>query len=68
MVYDWEDKEVECYRMYVEEKKPLDEVMDYWKQRDFTPRFVVDFVLFQRSAVLYGCRLRHEAPGLTYQQ
>ncbi|KAF4302160.1 hypothetical protein GTA08_BOTSDO09694 [Botryosphaeria dothidea] len=49
MVYDWEDKEVECYRMYVEEKKPLDEVMDYWKQRDFTPRFVVDFVLFQRK-------------------
>ncbi|KAH7065525.1 hypothetical protein B0J12DRAFT_560291 [Macrophomina phaseolina] len=37
MVYDWEGKEAECYRIYVEEKKSLDEVMEYWKQREFTP-------------------------------
>ncbi|KAB2574404.1 hypothetical protein DBV05_g6929 [Lasiodiplodia theobromae] len=37
MVYDWEGKEAECYRMYVEEKRSLDEVMDFWKQRSFTP-------------------------------
>ncbi|OJD35386.1 clr5 domain [Diplodia corticola] len=37
MVYDWEGKEPECYRMYVEEKRSLDEVMDFWKVRNFTP-------------------------------
>ena len=38
MVYDWEHKEAECYRLYVEERKSLDEVMDYFKQKGFAPR------------------------------
>ncbi|KAF2006729.1 hypothetical protein P154DRAFT_517759 [Amniculicola lignicola CBS 123094] len=37
MVYSWEDKEAECYRLYVEEKRSLDEVLAYWQQRDFAP-------------------------------
>ncbi len=40
MVYDWDNKESECYRLYVEERKSLDEVMDYFKQREFAPRYV----------------------------
>lgn len=31
MVYSWEDKEEICYRMYIEEKKSLEEIMDYFK-------------------------------------
>jgi hypothetical protein len=41
MVYNWDGKEAECYRLYVAEKKNLEEVMDYWEQRGFTPRQVV---------------------------
>lgn len=61
MVYDWEGKEAECYRMYVEEKRSLDEVMDFWKQRSFTPRHVVGFA----PTVLYGRRLKRETRVLT---
>ncbi|TAQ86197.1 D-lactate dehydrogenase (cytochrome) [Chlorociboria aeruginascens] len=32
MVYDWENKEDICYRMYIEEKKSLEEIMDYMKE------------------------------------
>lgn len=46
MVYNWDDKEAECYRLYVEEKKNLDEVIAYWEARGFTPRYV--------TARLYG--------------
>ncbi|KAH6643073.1 hypothetical protein C7974DRAFT_116637 [Boeremia exigua] len=37
MVYNWDDKEVDCYRLYVEEKKSLDEVISYWETQGFTP-------------------------------
>ncbi|KAI9659959.1 MAG: hypothetical protein M1821_001311 [Bathelium mastoideum] len=38
MVYDWRDKESECYQLYVEEQRSLDEVMDWMKEnRDFNP-------------------------------
>lgn len=40
MVYNWDDKEAECYRLYVEEKRNLDEVIAYWEARGFTPRYV----------------------------
>jgi len=40
MVYNWDDKEAECYRLYVEEKRNLDEVIAYWEVRGFTPRYV----------------------------
>lgn len=39
MVYDWDDKEDACYRMYIEEKKSLEEIMDYFKKElKFNPR------------------------------
>jgi hypothetical protein len=41
MVYDWENKEDICYRMYIEEKKSLEEIMDYMKEHHkFAPRYV----------------------------
>jgi hypothetical protein len=40
MVYNWDDKEGECYRLYVEEKRSLDDVIAYWEVRGFTPRYV----------------------------
>jgi hypothetical protein len=40
MVYSWDDKEAECYRLYVEEKRSLDEVISYWETRGFTPRYL----------------------------
>jgi Clr5 domain len=40
MVYDWEDKEDVCYRMYIEEKKSLEEIMEFMKtERNFAPRY-----------------------------
>ncbi|TVY80472.1 hypothetical protein LSUE1_G005410 [Lachnellula suecica] len=32
MVYDWENKEEICYRMYIDEKKSLEEIMEYMKE------------------------------------
>lgn len=41
MVYEWEDKEAECYQLYVEERKSLDEVMQHMKDvHNFNPRSV----------------------------
>ncbi|KAI9665388.1 MAG: hypothetical protein M1831_001826 [Alyxoria varia] len=38
MVYDWKDKKDECYRLYVEERKSLHEVMQYFKAKyNFEP-------------------------------
>jgi hypothetical protein len=45
MVYHWDDKETECYRLYVEEKRSLDEVIAYWEARGFTPRYISITVL-----------------------
>jgi hypothetical protein len=52
MVYSWDDKEGECYRLYVEEKRSLDEVISYWEVRGFTPRYVAAR-LHVRFAVFY---------------
>ncbi|CAD6442155.1 46038ceb-6a98-4a66-b03b-fe2bf54578c7 [Sclerotinia trifoliorum] len=32
MVYDWDDKEELCYRMYIDEKKSLEEIMEFMKE------------------------------------
>ena len=41
MVYDWENKEEICYRMYIEEKKSLEDIMEYMKdEHKFAPRYV----------------------------
>ncbi|KAL6153252.1 hypothetical protein ACJQWK_03010 [Exserohilum turcicum] len=37
MVYSWDDKEAVCYRLYVEERRSLEEVISYWEARGFTP-------------------------------
>lgn len=52
MVYSWDDKEVDCYRLYVEEKRSLDEVVSYWEVRGFTPR-CVPACLHVRATVHY---------------
>lgn len=41
MVYDWENKEELCYRLYIEEKKSLEEIMEFMKEHHkFAPRCV----------------------------
>ncbi|KAI9753959.1 MAG: Vacuolar protein sorting-associated protein 62 [Chaenotheca gracillima] len=38
MVYDWEGKEDMCYRMYIEEKRSLEDIMEYMKnEHNFAP-------------------------------
>lgn len=40
MVYDWDNKEDVCYRMYIEEKKSLEDIMEYMKEHhQFSPRY-----------------------------
>lgn len=39
MVYDWEGKRDICYRMYIEEKKPLEDIIEYMRAfHQFSPR------------------------------
>lgn len=54
MVYDWENKEEICYRMYIEEKKSLEEIMDYMKEEHkFAPRYApLDAVVPHRTATM----------------
>jgi len=44
MVYEWDDKQDVCYRLYMQERKNLDEVMDYFKVQGFAPRYVELFL------------------------
>ncbi|KAF4553385.1 Hypothetical protein D9617_7g031120 [Elsinoe fawcettii] len=38
MGYDWDDKRDICFRLYVTEKRPLDEVVDYFRDKlEFVP-------------------------------
>jgi len=53
MVYNWDDKEAECYRLYVEERKSLDEVIASWAAKGFTPRYVTARTLLW-STVYFG--------------
>ena len=46
-VYDWDDKETECYRLYVEEKKSLNQVARHFKEQyGFEPRYVAPLLPF----------------------
>lgn len=41
MVYSWANHETACFNLYVEEGRPLDEVMQIMKEKyDFDPRSV----------------------------
>lgn len=40
MVYNWDAHEPKCYRLYIDEKKSLEEIMDIMRIEDnFTPRY-----------------------------
>lgn len=46
MVYNWDPHREVCYRLYVEEKRSLDEIVEYMREHyDFTPRYVFCFIL-----------------------
>jgi len=41
MVYNWDNFETICYQMYIEDKKSLEEIMEYMKvHHKFSPRSV----------------------------
>lgn len=41
MVYDWDDKLDDAYRLYVEEHMNLDQVMEWFRrEKGFAPRYV----------------------------
>lgn len=45
MVYRWEQHRQTCYRLYVEENKSLEEVVEYMRvHHNFTPRCVFPLV------------------------
>lgn len=41
MVYDWEDKQETCYRLYVDEKKSLDDVMKFFREEGTSEHYCV---------------------------
>lgn len=49
MVYDWDDKRDECYVMYITENKSLDEIIEFYKRKDFAPRYVVDSTALRQT-------------------
>jgi hypothetical protein len=51
MVYSWDDKEAVCYKLYVEERRSLEDVMSHFEMRSFTPRYGLARVLST------GCRI-----------
>jgi len=45
MVYDWAGKREICYQMYIQEKKPLEEIMEYMRTAyQFAPRYVFTLI------------------------
>lgn len=41
MTYDWEGKEDLCYKMYIIDKKSLEDIMEFYRQTEnFTPRYI----------------------------
>jgi len=40
MVYDFGDKRDACYEMYINQNKTIGEIAEYYKQFNFTPRYV----------------------------
>ena len=41
MVYDWDDKLDDAYRLYVEQRMSLDQVMEWFRrEKGFAPRYV----------------------------
>lgn len=47
MVYSWDAHEPKCYRLYIDEKKSLEEIMDIMRIEDnFTPRYACLAVLY----------------------
>ena len=46
MVYNWDAHEPKCYRLYIDEKKSLEEIMYIMRLEDnFTPRYACLAVL-----------------------
>ena len=40
MGYNWEGKEEVCYRMYIEERRSLEDIMEFMRtEHDFAPRY-----------------------------
>ena len=67
MVYSWDDKEAICYRLYVEERRSLEEVICYWEIRGFTPRYARTYIaqLHLYVAVYFSARVIQHLSALT---
>lgn len=42
MVYNWDEFHDACYRLYIDEKKPLEEIMQIMRsEHGFAPRYIL---------------------------
>lgn len=48
MVYEWDNKRDECYVMYITENKSLDEIIEFYKNQNFAPRYVVNSTVLRQ--------------------
>ncbi|TPX22866.1 hypothetical protein DIZ76_014746 [Coccidioides immitis] len=65
MVYDWEGKRDACYRMYIEEKKSLDDIMEYMKtSHQFAPSKRAFQTQFKRWGFPSKHNPAHKSPNL----
>lgn len=59
MGYDWDDKREVCYRLYVDEKRSLEEVVEYFRDKlQFVPRYALS-LRYTSDSSLYRHRRRH---------
>lgn len=62
MVYEWDQKRDECYVMYITQNRSLDEIIDFYRERNFAPRYVVvdsTGVFIVATVTSYGGLLLH---------
>jgi hypothetical protein len=68
MVYDWDGKREICYKMYIEDKKALEEIMEYMKNtHQFAPRYVFVEKYITSCRFKFGIRVPQKSHPVTYR-
>lgn len=66
MGYDWSDKEADCFRLYVQEGKSMDDVIDWFRrEKGFAPRYVLQSTVDGRVEMWVSPRTTVTFPATT---
>ena len=65
MVYEWDGKRDECYRLYITENKSLEDIVELYRVQNFVPRYVVDSTISTVGACADFATSFHDQPLTT---